>query len=143
MKKLISLLAMLFVVSQININLFASKNPNPETGFTPEEKKVEVYYFHYSRRCATCEAVENVTKEALDNLYPDQIKDGSVSFISINIEEGDNETFAEEMGADGQTLMVVCGEEKVNLTNDAFMNARTKPEKLRKKIKKTVDKFIE
>ena len=35
---------------------------------------VEVYYFHATKRCVTCEAVEAVTKEALKEYYGDKIK---------------------------------------------------------------------
>ena len=29
---------------------------------------IEVYYFHYSRRCATCQAVETETLKAIQQL---------------------------------------------------------------------------
>ncbi|MGE4290499.1 MAG: hypothetical protein AB7E36_17625, partial [Salinivirgaceae bacterium] len=47
---------------------------------------VNVYYFHYSRRCLTCNAVESVTKSALSELYNNQ-----VSFTSYNLDETEGE----------------------------------------------------
>lgn len=100
--------------------------------------KVEVYYFHYSRRCATCEAVETESEKALIELYPEQMKSGDMAFLSIDIEEESNEKLAEKYNVSGQTLLIVKGEEQKNLTNTAFMNARTNPEKLKKDIEKAI-----
>ena len=142
MKKVFTILLLCLMAVQFGQNTFAS-NPGKSTlSVTPEDKKVEVYYFHYTRRCATCQAVEDETKKALEQFYPAQMKDGSVTFLSINLEEGDNEAFAEKLGVSGQTLLLVAGEKKVDLTNDAFMNATTKPEKLHKEIRKTVDELL-
>jgi len=97
--------------------------------------EVTAYYFHATRRCATCEAVEKVTKEALKEYYGDKI-----SFQSINRE--DNEEMVKKFNISAQSLLIVKGTEVVNLTNDAFLNARTNPDKLKSKIKDTVDKMI-
>ena len=99
---------------------------------------VDVYYFHNTRRCATCEAVEDVTKNTLIENYPIQMKDGSMSFQSINIEDSKNKALARELKVSGQTLLIVKGTKKKDLTNDAFLYARNSPEKLSKKIQKAI-----
>lgn len=142
MKTAFSLLLICLLSASANPGVFATGQNNEKPAFLPEEKKVEVYYFHNTRRCATCQAVEDETKKALEQFYPNQMKDGSVAFLSINLEEGDNEAFAEKLGVSGQTLLFVAGEKKVDLTNDAFMYATTKPEKLHKEIRKTVDEML-
>lgn len=97
--------------------------------------EVTAYYFHATRRCATCEAVEKVTKEALQEYYGDKI-----TFQSINRE---NETeLTEKFNINGQSLLIVKGTKVVNLTNDAFLNARTNPDKLKGKIKATIDELM-
>ena len=105
--------------------------------------KIEVYYFHYSRRCATCEAVESETKKALEEYFKNEMDAGTVTFLSVNIEEETNAPMVESMEVSGQSLLFVSGDEKKDLTNDAFMNARTKPEKYRKLVKRTVDGLME
>jgi hypothetical protein len=97
---------------------------------------VEVYYFHATNRCVTCEAVEAVTKEALKQYYGDQI-----TLKSINREEDKDNPLIEKHQISGQTLLILKGDKAENLTNFAFMNARTKPEKLKAKIKETIDKM--
>ncbi|MGM0505502.1 MAG: nitrophenyl compound nitroreductase subunit ArsF family protein, partial [Bacteroidota bacterium] len=93
-----------------------------------------VFYFHYTRRCATCNAVEDVAKEAIEEFYGDD-----VLFVSYNLDEADGKEKAEETGISGQTLIIVSGENKMNITNEGFMNARTNPEKLKQIIKEKID----
>lgn len=102
-----------------------------------EEVQVTAYYFHATRRCATCQAVEKVSKEYIENNYK-----GTVNFISINREEEQNKDLVEKYEIAGQTLLIVFGDEVVNLTTDAFMNARSNPEKLEEIIKSTIDSHL-
>lgn len=95
---------------------------------------VQVYYFHATRRCATCQAVETVTQEALKQYYGDKIV-----FKSINRDEEKDNPMIAKYKVNGQTLLIVKGDKVVNLTNEAFMNARTNPDKLKAKIKSTID----
>ena len=102
---------------------------------------IEVYYFHNTRRCATCEAIESVTKSALEESYPEQMKKGTITFQSLNLEDDVNEPLARELHVSGQTLLFVKNDKKKDLTNDAFLYARTNPDKFQEKIIKTVDSF--
>lgn len=99
-----------------------------------DEAGVKAYYFHATRRCATCEAVESVTKEALKEYYGDK-----VPFQSIDREEDRKNPLIKKYKVKGQALLIVKGDEIVNLTNDAFLNARTNPDKFKAKIKSAID----
>lgn len=97
---------------------------------------VEVYYFHGTHRCATCVAVEKVTKEALKQYYGDQI-----ILKSINRDEDKNNPMIKKYEIAGQTLLILKGDKKEDLTNVAFMNAERSPYRLKAKIKETIDKM--
>jgi hypothetical protein len=101
--------------------------------------QIEVYYFHFERRCATCTAVEEESEKALNELYPEKVKSGEIVFLSVNLEEKSNEALAEKLSVSGQTLLIVKGENQENLTNTAFMHARTHPDKLKKAIQKSIE----
>jgi hypothetical protein len=101
---------------------------------TVEEASATAYYFHATRRCATCQAVEKVSKEYIEANYAEK-----VTFISVNREEDQNKELVEKYEIAGQTLIIVLGDEVVNLTTEAFLNARSKPEKLEELIKSTID----
>jgi hypothetical protein len=97
---------------------------------------VEVYYFHATNRCVTCEAVEAVTREALKQYYGNQI-----SLKSINRDQEKDNPLIKKHQIAGQALLILKGDKAVDLTNFAFMNARTNPEKLKGKIKETIEKM--
>jgi hypothetical protein len=99
--------------------------------------KVEVYYFHYTRRCITCQSVENVSREAVAELY-----DGRVAFSEFNLEEEKGKQKGKQLGVYGQTLLIVCGDTKINITNEGFMNARSNPDKLKQIIKEKIDPLL-
>lgn len=104
--------------------------------------KVEVYYFHYSRRCATCNAVEEVTKKAISDLYAQQFKKGEIIFKSVNLDEETSDALAKKCKAEGQSLLIIGKGKRKDLTDKAFMYARTSPEKLKAEIKKAIDAVL-
>lgn len=135
---ILSFLAILFSTF-LSCNAQTSE-PKKETE-TISNNKIEVYYFHYERRCATCMAVENESEKALNELYPEKIKSGEVTFLSVNLEEESNKPLAEKLNVSGQTLLIIKDGRQKNLTNTAFMYARTNPDKLKNAIKETIEKL--
>lgn len=99
--------------------------------------KVEVYYFHYSRRCPTCVAVEDVTKEALKEYYGENIP-----FKELNLDNEDGKAKGTALDINGQSLIIVRGNTKINITNEGFMYARSNPDKLKQILKEKIDALI-
>jgi len=133
---LMSIVCMLtFTAFTLNAQQAADKATDTNNG------KVEVVYFHNTYRCATCLAIESVTKSTLEKEYPEQMKAGKITFQSLNIQEDANESIAQKLNVSGQSLLFIKGDKKADLTNDAFMYARTKPEKLSEKIVETINKL--
>ncbi len=110
-----------------------SENTTTQETVEQNENGINVYYFHFTRRCVTCNSVEKVAKESIKELYGDK-----VGFYSLNLEDEKGKSLAKKLNVTGQTLLIVKGDEKTNITNSAFMNARTKPEKLKSKINKII-----
>jgi hypothetical protein len=108
-----------------------ASNRNPD--------KIEAYYFHFTTRCTTCRTIEAKAKESLETLYPNQFKQGLITFQSVNIEETSSKPLAEKLGVSGQTLLLVRGDQKINLTNEGFLYAVAKPEKFKEVIREKVD----
>jgi hypothetical protein len=104
--------------------------------------KIEAYYFHFTARCVTCRTIEAKAKEDLEVLYPNQVKQGLIRFQSVNLEEASSKTLAQKLGVSGQTLLLVKGDQKVNLTNEGFMYAVAKPEKFKEIINEKVDSLL-
>lgn len=105
--------------------------------------KVEVLYFHFSRRCVTCLAVENKTQEAISTLYPEEYNKGLITFASVNLEDEKSKPLAERAKVTGQALVIMSGEVRKDLTAEGFMYANTNYEKFKSEIKKTMDPLVE
>ena len=101
--------------------------------------KVIAYYFHFSARCITCRTVEAEAKQNIEVLYPDLVEQGRISFKAVNLDEPSNKTIAENLGVNGQTLLLVRGDQRINITNEGFLYARNNPEKFKAVIKELVD----
>jgi hypothetical protein len=136
--KRISSVIILTAIMLSSLGLSAQDAETQKKGSTP----IEVYYFHYTHRCATCQAVEAVTEKSLKELYPEKVKNGEIVFLSVNIEVESNQPLVEQFKVGGQTLIVTKNDKiEKELTNKAFMFAREQPEKLKAAIKKTVEEL--
>ncbi len=131
----------LFVAALLFVGFQTSCSAQPEKEneniAVSKAGKVEVYYFHFTHRCATCKAVESVSKEAVAKLYGDK-----VSFAGYNLDEEAGKAKGKELEVSGQTLLIVAGDTKINITNEGFMNARSNPEKLEAIIKEKIAPLI-
>ena len=135
MKKVILLsCALLLLMTSLSSNAQTVKKEAPSS----TSNKVEAYYFHNTVRCVTCKAVEAEAKADLESLYGSQ-----VSFKAFNLEDDATKAIAEKLQVSGQTLLIVKEDQKINLTNEGFMYARTNPAKFKSIIKKKVDKLME
>lgn len=142
MKKLISfaiLIVLSFSLSQVNAVETRENVANLST-ITP---KVEVYYFHFTRRCSACVAIEEEAQKALSQYFPEELKTGIIVFKSINIDETNSKTLVDKYNIGGQALIVISGSKRADLTKEGFMYAQSNPDKFKQIIKSTIDPFIE
>ena len=102
-----------------------------------QTEKIQAYYFHNAIRCETCRTVEAESKADLQELYGNK-----VNFKALNLEDKSTQELAEKLSVSGQTLLIVKGNKKVNLTNEGFLYAVTNPEKFKAIIKEKVDPLI-
>lgn len=124
--KTLKIISVAILALSLNFSCTAQADNNPGNTLLSQAKDIEVYYFHYTRRCVTCRDVEIVSGEAVKELYGDR-----VPFFEVNLDETEGKEKAKELGISGQTLLIVNGDKKINITNEGFMYARSNPEKLK------------
>ena len=134
-----AIIIVLFAISMVSCNTQTTNN-SESTNLGSEN--MQIYYFHLTKRCATCNAVENETKMALESFFSDKLKNGEIEFISLNIEDAESKDIAKALAVSGQALLIVKGDKKVNLTNEGFMNARTNPDKFHDILKNQIDNLL-
>jgi hypothetical protein len=136
MKKITFLLILLLISGGIaSIAQETDKSAQP---------KVEVYYFHATMRCPTCLAVEEQTRKALDENFAEEIKAGTVKLTVVNLEEKENKALTEkfEIGWSSLILYVPSSDKSLNLTEDAFANARSHPDDFRKELQEKIKELL-
>jgi hypothetical protein len=137
---IISVLALILIAGVSCNGQQAQKKSESEVAST--NAAVEVIYFHTTSRCVTCKTVEAEAKSNVALLYSEQVNDGKISFTSYNIEEPEGKEVAKRVGVEGQSLMIVKGDQKENLINDGFLYAVRQPEKFREIMKDKIDPLL-
>jgi len=122
--------AIVMLMSGFSCNAQTSKKETPVS----TSDNIEVYYFHFTARCVTCKTVEAEAKADVQNLYY-----GEVSFKAINLDDDSSKAIAEKLKVSGQTLLIVKGDQKINLTNEGFMYAMSNPAKFKSILKEKID----
>lgn len=117
------------------------------TTATADQKsdRVEVLSFHTKKRCPTCIAIEQLTREVVETDFAAQLADGSLVFRIADVSE--EEALADKYEVTWSSLLVIghkTGAESVNdLTKFAFANARTNPEKFKTELKAEIEKLLD
>lgn len=140
MKKTVLLFSLAGILLSGGCNAQPSAKANETTGNSGD--KIEAYYFHFTARCITCRTVEAKAKENIETLYPELVKQGKISFQSVNLDDKANLPLAKKFGVGGQMLLVVKGQIKIDLTPYGFMYAMHQPDKLKAIMKEKIDNLL-
>jgi hypothetical protein len=139
MRKLFFLSVVLITLSVITCNAQpAQKAAAPKA----KNGDVEVYYFHMTTRCVTCKTVEAEARKNVEILYADQFKSGKITFTALNLEEATGKSIGVKLGVNSQTLLIVKGDLKINITNEGFLYAVSQPQKFAEVMKSKIDPLI-
>ena len=130
MKKLLMIFALLIGL------VSCGSGENTANAKSTQNDRVEVIYFHGKQRCATCMAIEKNTREVLNSLFANELKNGSVVFKIVDISTPEGEKIADKYEVTWSSLFVnkwKNGKEtRNNLTEFGFGNARKDPEAFKK-----------
>ena len=115
------------------------------SGQTPT-RKLDVIYFHATRRCPTCMAIEENTKKTLNTYFSNQLKNGTIKLTVINVDEDKNKAIAEKYEATGSALFLTRTnngkESKTDMTDFAFSYARINPDKFTTGLKDKINELL-
>lgn len=121
-------------------------NPRKTATSDPQSDGVEVLCFHGAKRCVTCTTIENGAKEVVDTYFAKQIEGRDMSFRIIDITQPENAALADKYEITWSSILLVRrqdGKETVNdLTQFAFANARTNPDKFKTELKMAIEKLL-
>ncbi len=76
-----------------------------ESEAAPDERVV-AYYFHTTRRCASCKKIEAYSSEAIKTGFESELKNGKLEFYSINTDESENKHFIDDYELYTKSLII-------------------------------------
>ena len=88
------------------INKVANKTENQNQSVKKPADKLEVYYFHRTQRCYSCNMIGRYTKETIEQKFSEEIKNGRIDFREINVDLPENKDIAEKFQASGSSLFI-------------------------------------
>lgn len=113
-----------------------------------QEKTIQIFDFHTTNRCVTCKAIEANTKYTLETYFKEEVKNGTITFQIVNIDDKENYELAKKFKASGTSLFlnVISNdkEKKIDLTGFAFSYGKNKKDfsnKLKNRINKQLEKI--
>lgn len=69
--------------------------------------KVIAYYFHGNFRCVSCVKIETLSRKAVTEGFPEEIKSGRIEFREVNVDEPHNRHFIEDYRLTNKSLIIV------------------------------------
>jgi hypothetical protein len=108
---------------------------------TESAEVVEVYYFHFSRRCVTCINVQKATEKVLKDHYKEELENGSIVYHEINLSDPESREIAQRLGVGRQSLLVASGDRKFDLTMQGFMLASRDYDQFKTTLEEAIKKI--
>lgn len=132
----------MFVVIFLLASCGGASDKNDNTNNEPVvygKAKAEVYYFHGNRRCATCNAIEELAKKFVEETYKGN---SDVMFFAINFDKKENKEITEKFGVEWSSLFIASGDKKLDLTVEAFQYVKSDPDYLKGEMRDIIEGFL-
>ena len=132
--------------------LFSCGKPKGKTAAVADdpqlrENRVEVLVFYGARRCATCHAIEDVSKVFIEENFSAELADGRLVYRTIDISLPENAAIAEKYQVASSSLIVSRrrGEEEQvqDLTRMAFSTARVAPDQFKAGLQEVIQPLLD
>jgi hypothetical protein len=94
LKKVVTGVLLLFVAVSVVFVIVREVRGGGEGG-EQVDARVMVYYFHGNYRCATCNTIERLTHETVQERFADELASGTVQVRSVNVDEPANRHFTD------------------------------------------------
>jgi hypothetical protein len=116
------------------------------TASAQKSPSLKIIYFHSEHRCPTCISIEENTLKTLNTYFSQQMKQGVITFVSLNVEDKKNIKLVEKYQAEGSSLYLTqvknSAEKTTDYTNFAFSYSRSQPEKFISGLKTTINELL-
>ena len=99
--------------------ILAATNTRTESFATDNQAKFVAYYFHTTQRCVTCRKIEALSREAIQSSFANELKNGTLVFQTVNVEEPQNRHYIQDFKLYTKSLVItkVAGDKTERFRN--------------------------
>lgn len=137
---------MLMVIIFSVITSCSAQNRKDSKKESSDSDYVEVIYFYGKKRCATCNAIEKLSQEVVNEQFSQQLADSTVVFRAIDLSTKEGEEIADYFEVAWSSLFInkVKGkkEDINNMTKFAFATALNNPEEFKKGVADKINSLL-
>ncbi|MGL5273835.1 MAG: nitrophenyl compound nitroreductase subunit ArsF family protein [Phocaeicola sp.] len=123
----------------------SKKSSEPTTDAVLEDC-VEVIYFHGKKRCITCNAIESLTKEVINEQFKEQAEAGAIVYKVVDISSKEGEKIADKYEVAFSSLYINKWKEGKESRNDmtkfGFSYAKGSPDQFKEGIQKKIEELL-
>ncbi len=109
------------VIAVLGVIMIMTKNNNRQSGASvageivnktqisdvkSSADKIEIYYFHRTQRCYSCNTLSQYVQETIEQKFSEEIKNGKIEFREINVDLPENKEVALKFQASGSSLFI-------------------------------------
>ena len=138
---------LLFMAFLISCSNNTNESSTEEIATQPDKKsadnkpvvkaeKASLVYFHFTRRCATCIAISSNSNEVIAAYT------GKASFVEYNLDEDEGKEMGKKLNVGEQALLLLYGDNEIDLTEEAFLNANSNPDKFKQILTEKLDEVL-
>ncbi len=98
----LKLTLLLLIIGSV-VSFAGPQSSTPSTG----QHKVIAYYFHTNTRCSTCIKIEQYSHEAIEQGFPQELKNGTLEMRVVNYEQPENRHFIQDYKLVSKSLVLV------------------------------------
>ncbi len=106
-KTIVTALLLTFVAASVGVLVVQELRPAKGEDIGGAGHRVVVYYLHGMKRCDACRAIEAAAHKAVEQGFPEELKDGRLEWRLANYEAPGNERFARDYDVMASTVVLV------------------------------------
>ncbi len=88
------------------ITILTVTNTRTKSFAADNKAKFVAYYFHATQRCVTCRKIEALSREAVQNSFANELKNGTLAFQTVNVEEPQNRHYIQDFRLYTKSLVI-------------------------------------
>lgn len=77
-----------------------------QTGHEAIPDRLVVFYFHGTKRCNTCRAIQENSRDSIDTGFPEALLEGRLEFREVDLDAPGNQHYATDFNVTGSSLVL-------------------------------------